>query len=258
MKLKSSSQQAAWDDFYQHHHRGEFFKDRKYLPMEFPELLETAKGDGQPYTLIEFGCGYGCSILPVVARNSTIRCVGCDMSGEALAIFASRAQYQEHASRLTLVQHDAVHGPPLLPLVPYCADLLLMTFFLSAIAPEHHASVMARAWDVLQPGGLLLFRDYGLFDKSQMKSTKRVGPNLHVRPDGTLAYFFSKEGVAKLVSGEGWELLECRYATVEQVNRKTGAVIRRVFVHTKARKRGGTASSQAVRVEATEGNPTAR
>lgn len=45
----------------------------------------------------------------------------------------------------------------------------------------------------LRPGGILCFRDYGVFDLAQLRvpETSVITPQLHFRGDGTLAYYFS-------------------------------------------------------------------
>lgn len=47
---------------------------------------------------------------------------------------------------------------------------------------------------VLKPGGLLLIRDYGLYDQAMLRfgPGHKLGDNFYVRQDGTRAYYFSE------------------------------------------------------------------
>ncbi len=95
------------------------------------------------------------------------------------------------------------------------------------------AAVLQLAKSALRPGGLLLFRDYGLYDMLMLRFPpgQRLGPALFCRKDGTLASFFSVEEVEALAEAAGFAVQDCRYGCVNNVNRKSGAVLQRVFVH---------------------------
>ena len=60
---------------------------------------------------------------------------------------------------------------------------------------------------------------------------QRLGPNLYRRGDGTLSYFFSLEDLQARAEAAGFEVEEARYICVINRNKKTGAELRRVFVH---------------------------
>lgn len=118
-------------------------------------------------------------------------------------------------------------------------DAVLLTFLASAVHPEQHAALVRRAAAALRPGGVLLFRDYGLYDLAQLRALpeRMLTRQLHVRADGSLAHFFSVEEVRGLLEGgAGLEVLEARYACVRNVNRAKGLQMDRVWVHAVARK----------------------
>lgn len=129
--------------------------------------------------------------------------------------------------------HSECDGSSGSPLAGLHADSLLLVFTLSALPPEAHGAALAHAFAALRPGGLLLFRDYGLYDMAQLRfpGAQMLGPSLYRRSEGTLAYFFSVEALRAAAAAAGFEEVECEYARVQMRNRKTGAAMRRVFVH---------------------------
>ena len=50
---------------------------------------------------------------------------------------------------------------------------------------------------VMKPGGVLLFRDYGLYDHAMLRFGRghKIADNFYVRQDGTRAYYFSEGNV---------------------------------------------------------------
>jgi methyltransferase-like protein 6 len=117
-------------------------------------------------------------------------------------------------------------------------DAALVTFTASAVHPRAHAALIARAAALLAPGGRLLFRDHGTRDLAQLRAADAsiLSASLNERGDGTLAYFFALQEVRALLAGAGLRVEEARHACVCNVNRKTGAAMRRVYVHAVARK----------------------
>jgi hypothetical protein len=51
------------------HRRGRFFKERRYLPLAFPDILDPSV----PH-VVELGAGAGASLLPVLQANAECRC----------------------------------------------------------------------------------------------------------------------------------------------------------------------------------------
>ena len=52
----------AWRSFHRRHASGRFFKERRYLLKEFPELLNS-KGCAK---VLEVGCGNGSTVVPIL------------------------------------------------------------------------------------------------------------------------------------------------------------------------------------------------
>ena len=94
---------------------------------------------------------------------------------------------------------------------PSSVDLVSLIFVLSSVTPEKMATVVENIAEVcevldnvkpciyhtqniqvLKPGGLVLFRDYGLYDHAMLRFSKghKISEHFYVRQDGTRAYYF--------------------------------------------------------------------
>ena len=124
-------------------------------------------------------------------------------------------------------------GSPPLPTQAASYDGVLMVFMLSAVPPEKMRACVRNAFSLLKPGGKVFFRDYGLFDLTQLRfpADQKLATKLYYRGDGTLSYFFSSEELAALFEKEGFTTLETDYVCVELYNRKKDFEMRRVFAH---------------------------
>ncbi|CAK9153049.1 unnamed protein product [Ilex paraguariensis] len=117
-------------------------------------------------------------------------------------------------------------------------DFVTLIFTLSAIPLLEMPAAIAECFFVLKPGGLLLFRDYGLYDMTMLRfeQEQRVGFREYMRSDGTRSYFFCLDSVRNLFIGAGFTELELEYCCVKSVNRRNGKSMRRVWVHGKFQK----------------------
>lgn len=66
---------ASWEEFYRAHPSAKFFKERRYLLLEFPQLLRS----DVPLHVAEIGCGCGSSLLPVLKANPSSRATGASL-----------------------------------------------------------------------------------------------------------------------------------------------------------------------------------
>jgi tRNAThr (cytosine32-N3)-methyltransferase len=86
------------------------------------------------------------------------------------------------------------------------ADVVIMIFIFSALSPRQWARAVRNVCRVLKPGGEVLFRDYGRGDLAQVrfKAGRWMEENFYVRGDGTRVYFFEKEELESIWTGEYW------------------------------------------------------
>ena len=141
------------------------------------------------------------------------------------------------------------------------ADVTICVFVLSAVWPSRAPSFVKQIYDVTRPGGRVAFRDYGMFDMPMLRFDPETAyvssiapgnadnqhdcldadgrfPRLFRRGDQTLSRFFHIETIGRLFVDAGFEVEELRYATVYNLNRKTGQKLKRVFIHGLFRKLG--------------------
>ena len=71
-----------WNLFYKRNET-RFFRDRHWIPQEFPELLDKSR----KIRLFEVGCGVGNFSFPLAEINENLEFVGCDISPRAGELF---------------------------------------------------------------------------------------------------------------------------------------------------------------------------
>nr|GMD50748.1 methyltransferase-like protein 6 [Ipomoea batatas] len=296
----------AWNKFHTRHSTGKFFKERRYLLKEFPEIASCDE-----YSIVlEVGCGNGSTALPILRGNEGIFLYGCDCSDEAVQRTKENINAANLASaeqRFYLFQCDfsasmfpqwlicnscresslperrawssdsncnwkryfpdpsclvgnscCIGGVDILTLVcaisvynsikSFTRKLLNFEYFLvyanvqiftlSALPIHRMPIAIHECLSVLRPGGLLLFRDYGLYDMTMLRfePEQRVGFREYMRCDGTRSYFFCLESVRDLFCSAGFVEVELEYCCVKSVNRRNGKSMKRVWVHGKFQK----------------------
>ncbi|KAL9416773.1 hypothetical protein AB3S75_039878 [Citrus x aurantiifolia] len=264
----------AWKRFHSRHSSGKFFKERRYLLKEFPELVSC----GGSSKLLEVGCGNGSTALPILRGNENIIVYAFDCSSEILERakeFVDAAdigsvkdrfcpfycdfctagfpewlacnsclesfQQKQHDCFSDTEEKNKPHLKNLLRQDDCCiggVDFITLIFTLSAVPLQRMPTAIRECYSVLKPGGLLLFRDYGLYDMTMLrfKPEQRVEFREYMRSDGTRSYFFTIDSVRNLFVNAGFIEVELEYCCVKSVNRGKGKSMRRVWVHGKFRK----------------------
>ncbi|XP_055966209.1 tRNA N(3)-methylcytidine methyltransferase METTL8, mitochondrial [Sorex fumeus] len=205
------------------------------------ESLRTAPFPGSKATfrILEVGCGAGNSVFPIL---NTLQNVSgcflycCDFASGAVELVKSHSSYR--AAQCHAFVHDVCDDGLPYPFPDEILDVILLVFVLSSIHPDRMQSVINRLSKLLKPGGMLLFRDYGRYDKTQLrfKSGHCLSENFYVRGDGTRAYFFTEGEVHDMFCKAGLEEKQNLVDRRLQVNRKKQVKMHRVWVQGKFQK----------------------
>lgn len=229
----SSVQDDNWNSFFDSHEEGMIYKPRRYLIPEFGSYWEKEHLD----SILEVGCGYGCACFPIMSKFPSKRYIATDCSAKALEIFSNKLSTMDASirERVDVQLWDITESPsPTIVEISNGVGIILSVFALSAVPPSHHLSCLQRFTQLLSSTsdeGYILFRDYGMYDMTMFRHRIRLEDNLFARQDQTLCYYFSLEYLANLVAQCGLRVVELKYATVINRNRKTNEEMRRVFVH---------------------------
>lgn len=239
-----------WDLFYKRN-TTKFFKDRHWTTREFEELIEDDKGDsGGCRVVLEVGCGVGNFLFPLLEEDHSrsLFFYACDFSKRAVQFVKDHPSYD--SSRCSAFHADVTVG--LTSTVPAdSVDIATMIFVLSAVHPDKMLQALANIAQVLKPRGMLLFRDYGLYDYAMLRFAPghKLSENLYVRQDGTRAYYFSLEILQNLAERAGLTVNSIHYVHRQTVNKKQDLCVPRIFVQAKFTKPSGdsqTSSKQIV------------
>ncbi|KAI7835004.1 S-adenosyl-L-methionine-dependent methyltransferase [Kickxella alabastrina] len=186
---------------------------------------------------MEVGCGAGNAVFPLLAdiRDPRLFVYACDYSKTAINVVKANEAYDETRCKAFVWDLSSADLPE--GVEPASVDIMLMIFVFSALHPDQWAQAVENAYRVLKPGGILLFRDYGRNDLTQLrfKKSRLLDSNFYVRGDGTRVYFFTNDELAEVFGGR---------FTVEQnaidrrllVNRKLELKMYRVWLQAKFRK----------------------
>ncbi|KAJ3324396.1 hypothetical protein HDV06_006807 [Boothiomyces sp. JEL0866] len=186
-----------WNQFYSKN-ANKFFKDRHWLKIEFPELFEENAKARLNKTIVELGCGAGNTVFPFLQERPDAFVYAFDYSSEAVNVVKGNELYDTEkckamvydiTSKDILVEKESI-------------DVVVCIFVLSAINPRDWKQASENIFNMLKPGGLLLFRDYGRYDLAQLRMKKKrlLDDNFYCRGDGTRCYFFTNKELTDIFS----------------------------------------------------------
>lgn len=225
-----------WDLFYKRNET-RFFKDRHWTTREFEELLASDGGSGEVKTMLEVGCGVGNLVFPLIEDGHRDYFIyACDLSPRAVELVKQHNLYDEQYMRAFPcdITTEEVFGT----LAEGTLDIATLIFVLSAIHPEKFRTVVVNIFRLMKPGGMVLFRDYGLYDMAQLrfKPGHKIGENFYMRQDGTRSYYFAEQEVGDLFREAGFEVVVNSYIHRRTINPKENIDVPRIFVQAKFRK----------------------
>ncbi|XP_012883859.1 PREDICTED: methyltransferase-like protein 8 [Dipodomys ordii] len=203
------------------------------------QKTEVFPGSNATFRILEVGCGAGSSVFPILNTlqnlpESFLYC--CDFASRAVELVKAHSSYR--ASQCSAFVHDICEDGLPYPFPDGILDVVLLVFVLSSIHPDRMQGVVSRLSKLLKPGGMLLFRDYGRYDKTQLRFKKGhcLSENFYVRGDGTRAYFFTKGEVHHMFHKAGLYEKQNLVDHRLQVNRKKQVKMHRVWVQGKFQK----------------------
>ncbi|XP_034186698.1 tRNA N(3)-cytidine methyltransferase METTL6 [Osmia lignaria lignaria] len=223
-----------WDLFYKRNDT-RFFKDRHWTTREFNELLGLSSKEDRN-VLLEVGCGVGNFVYPLVEDGLKFRKIfACDLSPRAVELMKNHMLY--HPEKMNIFQTDITMENCFYN-VDCPVNVATLIFVLSAIHPDKFRKVVKNLYNILHNGGVVLFRDYGLYDMAQLrfKPGHKISDNFYMRQDGTRTYYFSMEEISKLFEHAGFKTLTCDYIQRRTVNLKEKIDVPRIFVQGKFEK----------------------
>ncbi|EPZ35076.1 Methyltransferase-like domain-containing protein [Rozella allomycis CSF55] len=157
-----------------------------------------------------------------------------DFSHQAVSVLKNNAKYDP--SKCHAFVHDLSLDAAIDEIEPESLDVITLIFVLSALSPNRQAIAIAKLARLLKPGGVILFRDYGKYDLTQLrfKKDRLLDEDFYVRGDGTCVYYFTQEKVSELFGD--FEKLDLKIDTRLLVNRKRKLQMHRVWLQGKFKK----------------------
>lgn len=227
-----------WNTFYKQHDE-QFFKDRKWIHLEFPELIACTRADAGALVVADIGCAVGNTLFPLlrVNENPMLTIHALDFSSSAIDIVKRSAEITPQVNACVWDMADP--AGLLRPVAAGSVNVCVLIFSFSALSPKQWPICIQNLRQMLKPGGLLLLRDYGRYDLTQLriKRNRLLQEHFYIRGDGTRVYFFTTEELEQLFSKEnGFEIVQNTVDRRLLVNRKEGKKMYRAWVQVKARR----------------------
>ncbi|ORZ31221.1 S-adenosyl-L-methionine-dependent methyltransferase [Catenaria anguillulae PL171] len=251
-----------WDQFYTTNQE-KFFKERQWLPIEFPELFAPPQGrtaaniaddlTDLPFTIMEVGCGAGgATVFPLLkewrkladaetppgepAADPNLLIHACDFSSVAVQHLKTLDEFDP--KHINAFVYDLASPDIPESVAAESVDIVVLIFIFSALPPPKWKQAMENVYKILKPGGLVLLRDYARLDLAQvrMKKGRLLEENLYMRGDKTMVYFFTTDEIRELAEQQGFEITQLGLDQRLLVNRGKQLRMNRNWLQCKLRK----------------------
>ncbi|KAK9378389.1 S-adenosyl-L-methionine-dependent methyltransferase [Kockiozyma suomiensis] len=225
-----------WDLFYRNN-KSNFFKDRKWLQLEFPSIYEHAtQPDSGKKVILEVGCGAGNTMFPILNanKNPELKIIGVDFSHRAVELVRESPEFDGKVCDADMWDLADETGRLPAGLEENSVDFIILIFVFSALAPAQWDAAIMNIDRLLKPGGQVLFRDYGRYDMAQLrfKKGRLLDDSFYARGDGTRVYFFTEDELAGIFG----KILKVERVGTDRrllVNRKRKLKMYRVWLQAK-------------------------
>ncbi|XP_023574918.1 methyltransferase-like protein 8 isoform X2 [Octodon degus] len=263
-----------WDTFYKIH-KNKFFKNRNWLLREFPEILPVdqkakEKMGELPWHLAETNATNCFSRVPEEKEQyekssgsldgqSKEESGGLNLNSKEQSKGLLKTDlFPGSGATFRILEVGCGAGNSVFPILNtlqntpefflYCCDFAPGAVELIKVNQDKRAKQRSKAplmqgavnrlSKLLKPGGMLLFRDHGRYDMTQLRFKKGhcLSENFYVRGDGTRAYFFTKGEVHHMFCKAGLDVKQNLVDHRLQVNRKKQVKMHRVWVQGKFQK----------------------
>ena len=154
--------------------------------------------------ICDIGAAVGNTVYPLLqgSTNPDLHIHALDYSEVAIETLKQHPDYDP--DRITCGVWDMADpaGPPS-SVMPGSVDICVLIFAFSALSPEQWSTATDNIRTMLKPGGLVLLRDYGRYDLTQLrfKASRMLQTNFYIRGDGTRVYVIQSSTRIASLSG---------------------------------------------------------
>lgn len=132
-------------------------------------------------------------MIPILLQNKNPFLIihGVDYSKKAIEILKKSEFFSGDNIRASVWDMANLDGE--FPEDATNVDIVILIFSFSSLSPSQWDVAVQNIYKMLKPGGIILFRDYGRWDMTQLRFKKErfLEDNFYIRGDGTRVYFFS-------------------------------------------------------------------